>query len=293
MFNAIKKNFLLFNTLLCLRANAEGVLTSWSQNDLIGMTRDKFDNAKKWKTSDILTMNVTVTTWPDIYLLLVASMQYKDDKKFIQGLIGQITDGKEANLQLTKRLVILDRIANGDILFEGKGMQIDDDLFKVGGRANFILRNITKHNFGLISLTSIANELSVLQNKWAAFAEGKNVEEYVNPYKSTDKGLTEIQSLSALKALIVSLKPSIEKDALTKSCLKNVYQLDEMPKERGTSASYCNPDTYTFAYLGILTGEKKYDEKKDYAWWQKWWEDNKDRLTWNKEKAIFEIVNNN
>jgi hypothetical protein len=284
------RQFLLIIALLVsFSAAADGILVSWSPSNLTGMTKEKFDDAKTWTTSDILTRNTAAASWPDTYLLLVAASQHKEDKNFIRDLIKQITDGTEVKLQLTSRLIIWERITKGDILFEGKGMQVDDDLFKVAGRANFILRNITKSNFGLVALTSSPGDLSDLQSRWMAYAEGKNPAPYQDPYETKDKGLSEIHSLHALEALVASLKPSPEKEALTKACLKKIYQLDEMPKEKGSSASYCDPDTYTFSYLAILTGDKKYDEKKNYEWWLKWWQDNKNKLTWNKEKAIFEV----
>jgi hypothetical protein len=92
-----------------------------------------------------------------------------------------------------------------------------------------------------------------------------------------------------LEALITSLKPSAEKEALTKNCLRKMYGLDELPKEKNSPAVYCSPDTYTFSYLAMLTGDKTYDEKKNYEWWSKWWAENKSKLSWNAEKAIFEI----
>jgi hypothetical protein len=286
----IKKIFLVMAVFLYMKANADGILFSWSPTDLTGMTKEKFDNAKKWTTKDILNKNLETISWPDTYLLLIAANQYKDDKDFIKDLIKQLGNNSEVKLQLTRRLIIWERITHGDILFEGKGMQIDDDLFKVAGRANFILRNITKHNFGLIAINSTTNDLNSLQTKWLEYVDGKKVEEYKKPFESKEKGLDEIKSLSALEALIYSLKSSIEKEALTKTCLKNIYNLDEMPKEKGSSASYCDPDTYTFSLLGILTGDKTFDEKKNYEWWLKWWEENKEKLTWNKEKGIFEVV---
>jgi len=284
-----KKLLLIISVFFSLDALADGILISWSANNLTGMTQERFENAKKWTASDILNKNLQADNWPETYLLLVAAIQHKGDKSFINDLIKQLNNNSEVKLRLTSRLIIWERITKGDILFEGKGMQIDDDLFKVAGRANFILRNIAKHNFGLVSINSTIDDLNKLQTKWIEYAEGKKVEEYKNPFEGKEKGLTEIKSLTAMEALIYSLRPTTEKEALTKSCLKKIYNLDEMPKEKGSSASYCNPDTYTFSFLGALIGEKTFDEKKDHAWWSKWWTENKEKLRWNKEKDIFEI----
>jgi len=284
------KLFLLLSSiLLSASASADGILVSWSANSLVGVTKEKFEDAKQWTTGDILSRNLAVVSWPETYLLLVASLQHAADTFFLQGLIQQITNSSAVKLQFTNRLIIWERITRGDILFEGKGIQIDDDLFTVAGRANFFLRNITKHNFGLVVPLSTSAELRELQTKWKFYAAGKMAEPYQNPFETQVTRLREIQSLSALEALITSLRPSDTKEQLTKTCLMNLYHLTEMPKEKG-SASFCNPDTYALSFLGILTGDKKNDEKKNYAWWSSWWIENKGRLTWNKEKAIFETA---
>ena len=72
-------------------------------------------------------------------------------------------------------------------------------------------------------------------------------------------------------------------------CLKNVYNLDELPKEKGSSASYCNPDTYTKAYLAMLFGDEKLDESKNAIWWLKFWNENYKNIVWSSEKGIYLI----
>ena len=285
----IKKLVFSLSILASINAFADGILVSWSASNIMNMTETRFNEAKKWKTDDVLKKNLSVVEWGDVYLLLVAAMEHKSDKKFINALIKQLADKTTIKLQATSRLIIWERITSGDILFEGKGMQIDDDLFSVAGRANFLLRNMTGNNFGLVSMKSTAEDLTALQTKWTDHAAGKTVAQYENPFYSDAEGAEEIRSLAALEALIVSLKPSAEKDAVTKNCLRKVYALDELPKERNNPAINCSPDTYTIAYLGMLTGDKNYDEKKNYNWWTQWWATNKDKLTWNAEKAIFEI----
>src|SRR5690606_18119479 len=140
------------------------------------------------------------------------------------------------------------RISNGDITFEGKGLVIDNDLFTVAGRANQILQNLTSKNFGYVTISSSEKELETLKNKWKDYLGGKSVEEF-KPEEYKNSKIPEISSLSAVKALIISLQDNPTKEQITKNCLKNVYKLDEMPKDKGSSASYCNPDTYTFSYL--------------------------------------------
>jgi hypothetical protein len=284
----MKKLILIILILFSFNARAEGTLISWGPKDLVGMTQERFEDAKKWSKKDILAKNLNVNDWPETYLLLVASMQYKDDKSFINELIAQISNNKETKLHFTTRLIIWGRITTGDILFEGKGIQIDDDLFKVSGRANFILRNITTNNYGIIFVKNTQSDSDILQNKWLSYSKGEKLEQYKNPFDGLEKGLNETHSLEAFEALVYSLKPSNQKDELTKNCLKTIYKLDEMPKDKGNSANFCNPDNYTFTYLSKLIGEKT-DETKDYIWWTNWWKENKDKLKWNAVRSIFEI----
>ena len=43
---------------------------------------------------------------------------------------------------------------------------------------------------------------------------------------------------------------------------------------------------YTHGYLAVITGIK---DKHDYAWWKGWWDENRARLAWNREKGTFEV----
>jgi len=167
---------------------------------------------------------------------------------------------------------------------------IDNDLFKVSGRANQILQNLTKKDFGSVTIHSTEKELGALKSKWLLFLSSKPVEEY-QPTEYKNAKIPEISSLKALQALIISLQDNSKKDIITKTCLKRVYKLDEMPKEKGSSASYCNPDTYTFSYVGMLLGDAKFDETKDARWWKNFWDTNKDKLIWNTDKGIYEVKN--
>lgn len=36
-----------------------------------------------------------------------------------------------------------------------------------------------------------------------------------------------------------------------------------------------------------ITGVK---EKMSYEWWKEWWDKNKNKLQWNVEKMIFEVM---
>jgi len=121
------------------------------------------------------------------------------------------------------------------------------------------------------------------------FLSGKSVEEY-HPLTLKNAKISEISSITAVYALIISLHDNLKKQQITKNYLKTVYNLDEMPTEKGSSAAYCNPDTYTFSYLGILFGDKKFDATKHAKWWQKFWDTSHNQLVWNIGSGIYEIT---
>ena len=61
-----------------------------------------------------------------------------------------------------------------------------------------------------------------------------------------------------------------------------------MPENPGSEA-FCNPDSYSFGYLRMLTGEKTIDPNKDYKYWKEFWNKNKDTLVWDNTKGYFVI----
>lgn len=271
---------------LVQNANADGILLSWSGRDVQGVTEQAFNEAKQLKAAQIVEKNLKVNSWADAYLLIVGATANKEDKNLLKALSSQLTNQTKVSLKNTSRLIIWERIKSGEILFEGKGFQVDDDLFTVAGRSNWLLRNLTKKNFGFVKVASSADDLTKLQKKWNQFLNGEQVEEYRNPFETTEKGLSEIRSLEALEALIIAIKPGSEKDRLTKDCLQKIYKIDELPKEPGSPASLCSPDTMTHRYLAILTGVQ---DKQTFEWWKNWWETNQNWLEWNKEKGMFDV----
>lgn len=281
----MKKLASLFMVLmLSFGAMADGILMSWAPTDMKGMTKERFEGTKAWSGEDILSKNLEVTEWPEAYLLLLASQQHINDKDFVSKLIEQVSDTSKAKLSNTGRLIIWERITSGDILFEGKGMQIEDDLFSVGGRANWILRTLLKKNFGYIKMHTTKDAAQQLQQKWKDHSAGKKVPAYEDPYPTDETGLSEIRSLDALQALIVSLKESDAKTKLTRDCLQRLYHRDDLPADKDDPANFCNPDNYTNSYLMALTNEK---DVHDAEWWMKWWNENKEKLVWNKKEGKF------
>jgi len=268
---------------------SQKVLTSWSQQNIENYTKEMYDEAQKLTSSELLSKNLNDSYWSEVFLTLNASInRHSKDTLYLKELASQITNKKETALKGTSRLIIWDRIISGDIIFEGKGLVIDNDLFSVAGRANQILQNLTTKSFGYVALNSTDKELEELKNKWINYLSNNSVEVY-KPIEYPNAKIPEISSLNAVQALIISLQDNPGKQQITKDCLKKVYNLDEMPKEKGSSASYCNPDTYTFSYLGLLFGETKFDETKDAKWWQNIWDTNHAKLIWNLDKGIYEV----
>jgi hypothetical protein len=287
----MKKTILLvLVTFICFSSFSQKLLVSWSQQNIENYTKEMYDKAQKLTTSELLSKNLVDSGWSSVFLTQNASINnYSADSNYWKGLANQITNSNETKLEGTSRLIIWDRIISGDIIFEGKGLLYENDLFKVGGRANQILQNLTNKNFGFVTINSTEKELEELKNKWLNFLSNIPVEEY-KPIEYKNAKIQEICGLTAVQALIVSLQDNPAKELITKNCLKKVYNLDKMPKEKGSSAIYCNPDTYTFANLAILFGDEKTDKHKDAKWWSNYWKENHNNLVWNDKNGIYELT---
>jgi len=282
-------SILVVLTLCYCKTFSQHLLTSWSQQNIENYTEEMYNEAQKLSSSELLLKNLSDKTWSAVFLTLNASVNnYSKDNNYLKELANQISINTECYLEGTSRLIIWDRIISGDITFEGKGLVIDNDLYKVAGRANQILQNSTNKNFGFVTIRSGAKELDELKGKWLIYLSNKPVDEF-NPIENKNAKIPEISNLTALQALIISLQDNSKKQKITKNCLKKVYNLDDMPLEKGSPASYCNPDTYTFSYLGILFGHEKFEENKDMKWWMTFWEKNHGNLVWNNDKGIYQV----
>jgi len=144
---------------------SQKLLTSWSQQNIDNYTKEMYDAAQQLTPGELLDKNKNDVYWSEVFLTLNASVNnYSNDSNYLKELAKQITNTKETKLKGTSRLIIWDRITSGDIIFEGKGLVIDNDLFKTGGRANQILQNLTKKNFGYVTINSTPKELENLKN---------------------------------------------------------------------------------------------------------------------------------
>ncbi len=286
----MKKNLSLILTIFILNISySQSRLVSWSQSNIENYTKEMYDKAQKLSTDELLEKNLNDSYWSEIFLTLNASVNnYSNDTEYQKQLAYQITNQTETKLEGTSRLIIWDRIISGDIVFEGKGLVIDNDLYKVSGRANQLLQNLTGKNFGNVNINSTVSELDSLKGKWLDYLSGKEVTEFKETEYPNSK-IKEISDLKAVEALIISIQENQKKTLITKNCLKKVYQLVEMPEDKSSSANYCNPDTYTYSYLAMLFGDEKVDDTKQSEWWFNFWNKNKSKLRWNNELGHYEI----
>jgi len=287
----MKKSGLVIVFLVCCFSEtySQKMLMAWGQKDIEGWTKEKWELSQKLTVNQLLDKNLTADSWSDFFAILNASINnYTTNQEYLNNLVEQIIDMTETHLKGTRRLIIWERIISGDIIFEGKGLIIENDIFKVGGRANEILQHLTKKNFGYVSINSTEKDLLELKNKWLDFFADEPVEEFIGQEYKNAK-MDDIASINAFQALVISLQDNPIKAEITKNCLKTVYNLNKMPKDKSSSANFCNPDTYTFSYLSMLIGDEKKDDKKDAKWWKNFWNENKDKLVWNDEKGYYEV----
>jgi hypothetical protein len=270
--------------LVPLLASADGTLVSWSGSEMPGMTKERWERAKQLSSSEVLERNLKVATWAECYELALGSKAHKADEKFLRALAAQILDPGATQLSETKSLIIWERISRGEILFLGKGLQIDDDLFRVAGRANWLLRLLRERDFGHVTPDSKPADLEALHGRWLAHLSGGAPPEWKNPYPTDQQGFSEIRSKAALGALIVSLAPSPAKDTHTATCLRSVYGLDQLPDDPSAPAQLCSPDPWIHRYLAALTPETS---RHDAAWWNDWWKRNAATLRWDAAQGRF------
>lgn len=94
-------------------------------------------------------------------------------KKGIPNLIKMITKNREVGLEnYLGLIIILERVDSGEMNVGQHGSIIDDDLFKVSGRANYLLKEFTGQDFGDVTMDSTQEELEILQQKWIEWLKG-------------------------------------------------------------------------------------------------------------------------
>ncbi|WP_295794932.1 hypothetical protein [Mucilaginibacter sp.] len=284
-----KISFIIIFLFFSYQVVSQQLLMAWSQQDIPNYTKDMYDAAQKWTSSELLAKNLTSKSWSDVFLTLNASINnYSKDSSYLKALTGQLLNNTETKLDGTNRLIIWDRIVSKDIIFEGKGLIIDNDLYKVAGRANQLLQSLTHKNFGPVTINLNEKDLKKLQGKWLSYLSNLPVEEY-KPTQYKNAKIAKICSPSAVHALIISLQNAPRKAQIIIKCLSKVYNLDKMPEDKSSPANFCDPDSYTYTYLGMLFGDAKPDAARDANWWQDFWQKKHDKLIWNEDKGIYEV----
>lgn len=178
-----KLKFILFFFFFCilLSCQVQNVLLEKELPDEDRLPRKFYENITRlknihYKYSDSISLLIINKHESDIFHKLENEMEYTslgdveywvvfNHKKGIQKLIKRLTNRKEVGFVGSVNLVINYRVENGDMLLE-PGKVIDDDLFRVYGRANYLLKEITGEDFGSADMYSTDKELMKLQRKW-------------------------------------------------------------------------------------------------------------------------------
>ena len=90
----------LLSTTLCLAANVakgDGILLSWSPKDVPGITEESFNAAKSLTPEEVPKKNLTVSSWPEAFLLMVSANQHQGNQTLLKAL--------GYNSQTTQRLI--------------------------------------------------------------------------------------------------------------------------------------------------------------------------------------------
>ncbi|GAA4384580.1 hypothetical protein GCM10023186_27010 [Hymenobacter koreensis] len=115
---------------------------------------------------------------PEYHYLFIEEYLIADHyQPMIPQLINRLTNATKVGLENSFDLIIDERIKSGELESWGHGGVVEDDLFTIAGRANFLLRRITDEDFGHVSMYSSANELRRLQQKWANWYLKQSIEE--------------------------------------------------------------------------------------------------------------------
>lgn len=84
----------------------------------------------------------------------------------IPELINDLTDTTYIGLTNANDVNIWCRVKVGDLKRNSLNYQIDDDIFKVCGRASWILKRLTKNEFGIIRCETKEEDIKAIQKQW-------------------------------------------------------------------------------------------------------------------------------
>ena len=91
----------------------------------------------------------------------------KNAPEVIPDLIEMVKNSAFVGLKGQADLIIWERIESGDLKFYGHGWVVADDLFRVAGRASWVLSESTGQRFGVVMPKSTPEELKQISDAWA------------------------------------------------------------------------------------------------------------------------------
>ena len=122
-----KKTLILVLIITFNFSYSQKLLTSWSQQNIENYTKEMYDEAQKLTSAELLTKNLNDKSWSEVFLTLNASVNnYSKDNLYLNSLANQLTNKTETRIEGTSRLIIWDRIISKDLIFEGKGLVIEN-----------------------------------------------------------------------------------------------------------------------------------------------------------------------
>lgn len=86
--------------------------------------------------------------------------------QLIPELISKLTDTTYVGLTNANDVTIWSRVKSGDLKPNPLNYQIDDDVFTVAGRASWLLKRLSKNEFGIIKPSQSEKELIAIQKLW-------------------------------------------------------------------------------------------------------------------------------
>ncbi|MBK9633641.1 MAG: hypothetical protein IPO64_03755 [Bacteroidetes bacterium] len=90
-------------------------------------------------------------------------------QRIIPELIKRITDTTYVGLTDANDVVIWERVKTGEMKRNGIAFYVDDDLYIVAGRADWLLRRISGLDNGRVKMNPAMADLKALQQKWLAW----------------------------------------------------------------------------------------------------------------------------
>ncbi len=84
----------------------------------------------------------------------------------IPKLINDLSDTTFVGLINASDVTIWSRVKTGDMVHNTLNYQIDDDIFTVAGRASWILKRLSKNEYGIIKPNMPSKEIKEIINRW-------------------------------------------------------------------------------------------------------------------------------